>query len=348
MAHMISKVGGKANLVYTGLTPWHGLGTRISRPMTWEEAYKLASLDWTVSLEPSGYMNKVGKFVPATVISGVDQGIPRIVTEKFHVIRSDNGEIIGTVGKGYKPVQNRDCFSILNAVVKEQLATIEVAGALKQGQIIWVLAKLPGYIRVKGDDTVDKFLLLANGHDGLMKFTMQLTPTRVVCNNTLNVALREATARFTARHTGEIGMKISAIRDTLGIVNEWFEKDFAAMAQKLVAKQVTTLTLDKFLDDLGYPKPLAKGFITGGYQPVDTGARTDIIQLFEHGAGNNMPGVARTAWALLNGVTEYVDHHRATRIQGGSTSSQEARLSSAWFQHGRDIKVKALELALAI
>lgn len=334
MAHLISMVGGQANLAYTGQVPWHGLGVFCNHSMDWAEAYKLAKLDWSVSLEPSGYLNTEGKFIGAVVPTSSGELIP----EKYHVVRSDNGEIIGTVGKGFSPIQNRDCFSILNAVVQEQLATIEVVGSLKRGQIIWVLAKLPGYIKVKGEDMVNKYILLANAHDGSMRFIMMIVAQRVVCWNTLLMALDESGSRFSAKHTRSIGMRIGEIRDALGVVNEWFTKDFTEMTQKLVSKDVTAPKLKSFLTDLGY------GDNTGRSK----GIRQDITRLFESGLGNNVPGVSGTAWALLNGVTEYIDYERSTKVQGGSQSAEESRLVSAWFKDGKETKLKALELALAL
>lgn len=336
------EVGIKPSLVHTGRAPWRGRGTKITQSMKWEEACELPLLKWDVSLRPSGYVNSAGQFITATVDIGEEK-----VVDKYHVVRSDNGEIIGTVGKGFVPVQNMNLFAQVNAAVEGNLMTFEVVGTLKHGQIIWALAKLPGCITVKGEDVVNKYILLANAHDGSMRMMVMITPIRLGCINTLPIAIREADSMFAARHTKSIASRMLNMKDVLGLADKWY-RDFEDLTQKLVNKRVTSRVLDTYLDNLGYAQREVRDPVTELISKQDTEAREDIKYLFEYGVGNVAPGIKGTAWALLNGVTEYVDHHRATRVQGGSEDSEEARLMSAWFQHGRDLKVKALELVTAL
>ena len=171
MAHNLAATNGRSALAYFGETPWHGLGTKLDEPATAAEAIAAAGLDYEVGLKP--------------VIT--TDGIP--VPQRKAVVRSDTDDVIGVVGNNYVPIQNRQCFGFLDAVVAEGRLLYHTAGALGQGERVWLLAKLPSEIRVKNsDDLVNKFLLLSNTHDGSSALRVFFTPIRVVCQNTLNLA----------------------------------------------------------------------------------------------------------------------------------------------------------------
>ncbi|HEV8003906.1 MAG TPA: DUF932 domain-containing protein [Planctomycetaceae bacterium] len=149
MPHELAETSGKKAMVYVGETPWHGLGTRLDNPATAEEAIDAADLNYDVAL------------TPMTTIDG--QPIP----DRRAVVRSDSSSVLGVVGKSYQPVQNRQCFGFLDAVVGDGRLRYHTAGALGQGERVWMLAKLPDEIRVKdSDDVTEQFLLLSNSHDG--------------------------------------------------------------------------------------------------------------------------------------------------------------------------------------
>ena len=164
MAHEIATAAdGRAAMLYTGEPPWHGLGTRLDNPATATEAIVAAGLDYQVEL---------------TRLTTID-GIP--VPQRVAVVRSDTQDVLGVVSPAYVPVQNRQAFGFLDAIAAEGGIRYHTAGALRRGERVWLLGKLPGEIRVKdSDDVTEKYLLLSNSHDGSSALRVYFTPVRVV------------------------------------------------------------------------------------------------------------------------------------------------------------------------
>jgi len=170
--------------------PWHGLGTVLEDPPeTASQAIRAAGLDWEVQKEPMEAVVAVnGSYravaVPdnyAMVRRKVENGVTRLDT-------------LGVVGQQYKPIQNIDAFRFFDRVIETGLVTYDTAGSLKGGRIVWALARLKNTMRIIGDDLVDKYLLLTNSHNGSSPVTIAFTPVRVVCQNTLAMALKSGTA----------------------------------------------------------------------------------------------------------------------------------------------------------
>lgn len=310
-------------MAYTGQKPWHGLGTEVKEAMTSEEALRLGIGEWTVSKQPVYFKD----------VKGGQVAVPRA----YSVVRSDRQISLGVVGEYYQPIQPKDCFSFFDSVVQDKLAIYHTVGSLGQGEKIWALAKLPGHIQVTNQDMVEKFILLVNSYNGRSPLMMMITPIRVVCQNTLNLALSDSVNKFSARHTESLGLKVEKARERLQVVNQWY-KDFETLTKTLVTKKVNTVQVENFLDGMGYDKETGKG----------QGIRDSITRLFEGGRGNNLATVRGTGWALWNGFTEYVDHERSTKITNGFKTKEEARLNSQWFGAGRTEKSKALDLVLAL
>lgn len=195
MAHELEIRNGKASMMYVGDLPWHGLGTALQKPATATEAIKAAKLDWEVVKTP----------VYACV--GNNRLVP---TDSFAVVRSDmvdkpECEVLGVVGKDYTPLQNRDAFSFFDPIAGEGAAIYHTAGVLAGGRRVWMLAKLPGETRVIGDDISHKYLLLFNSHDGSGAVGVKFTPVRVVCQNTLTMALQREPRYHRGRIRGHRG-----------------------------------------------------------------------------------------------------------------------------------------------
>lgn len=173
MAHELANTNNRPAMMYTGEVPWHRLGTRLDEPATAHEAINAAGLDYEVEL--------------TRLVTVNDIPIPH----KLAVVREDSHAILGVVGNTYRPVQNRECFGFLDAVVADGSLRYHTAGALGKGERVWMLAKLPDDIRVKNsDDITEKYLLLSNSHDGSSSLRVFFTPIRVVCANTLAIAER--------------------------------------------------------------------------------------------------------------------------------------------------------------
>lgn len=311
------------SMMYEGATPWHGLGKKIEKAATAAEAIEAAGLNWNV-------LKQNVQVVNGPVIEG-----------KYATVRQDTGAALGVVGDVYRVLQNKEAFSFFDAVVGSKEAIYHTAGALGQGEIIWILAKLDGVIQVKGHDITEKFLLLTNRHDGAGSVRIMFTPIRVVCQNTLNLALSDG-SEFSAKlkHCSTMGMKVNEVRDALGIVNQKFAF-FESAAQKLATVDLTREAFNSYLQNVGImPKDLAS--LQGRSKTLAESAIQEVTQMFEHGRGNDMPGVKGTLWAAFNGVTEYVDYARTSR--GGVDS----RTKSLLFGSGATLKQKAWDEALAL
>lgn len=306
------------SMVYAGETPWHGLGTKVENAMTSAEAIKLAGLDWNVSLREV--------FTSKGQLPG------------YHAVtRDDNENVLGIVQGRYRPLQNKEAFSFFDSIVGEKLAMYETAGALGKGERIWLLAKLPGTIQVINDDITEKYLLLANSHDGTLKVTVMLTPIRVVCQNTLNMSLGSKANRASLKHTESIGLKIEEVRKTLGLVNSRFEL-FADMARRLAVTQITSEAFEDYAK-----KSLNVSDTDNNDLPTRTKNTLEkVSELFETGKGTDIKGVKGTAWAAYNAITEYVDYHRPTKGDIGN------RTKSLLFGSGAMIKDRAWNEAVEL
>lgn len=310
------------SIMYVGETPWHGLGTKLNEAPTSADAIKAAGLDWDVRKVPVEYH---------------DGRMTRKAPGHNVVIRSDNGDTLGVVGDVYTALQNRDAFKFFDAVVGEKAAMYHTAGALGLGERVWILAKLPGYIRVVGDDITEKFLLLTNSHDGSGSVKVLFTPIRVVCQNTLNIALRSDGKISKVRHSAAMGGRIQNVRDELGIIGAKFSL-FEEAARKLATVQVTQEAFKAYVDKAGLVDMDAK--TTRAQNIMD-----EVSALFEgRQKGGRWDGVRGTAWGAFNAVSEYVDFHRSTR--SGGMSGDMSRATSLLFGSGATIKQKAWDEAL--
>lgn len=323
MSHDLEIKNGRASMFYTGDAPWHGLGTELDGPATAEEALKAAELDW-----------KVVK-TPLYIHAGEHRSK---VYNKYAIVRKDtlgSGDcrVLGVVGNGYTPLQNRAAFEFFDPIVGKDAAVYHTAGVLAQGQRVWILAKLPSDIRVVGDDIVNKFLLLSNSHDGKSAVQVKFTPIRVVCSNTLTMALsRGPTIRLA--HTKDLQLRLKQSEQLLGIVHNYYaeiEEDFSAMSRV----RLDTERLAEYLMDV-FPAPKDPS----NERALERMERDRLFaeHFFDQGRGTDIKGVPGTLWAAYNGVTELIDHRRF-----GYSDSR--RLGSVWFGDGYLTKARAFRVA---
>ncbi|REJ91785.1 MAG: DUF932 domain-containing protein [Planctomycetota bacterium] len=321
MPHAIATTNGRPAMAYFGDTPWHRLGTRLEQPATAEEAIVVAGLDYEVEL--ASLYTADGRTVP----------------QRKAVIRTDANEVLGVVGNSYSPIQNRECFQFLDAVVAEGQLEYHTAGALGNGERVWMLAKLPGFIRVKAsEDHVEKYLLLSNSHNGTSALRVFFTPIRVVCANTLAVAHRQAVDKgVSVLHKGDLGAKVREAQEILGLAARFYD-DVQVKVDRLASRYPTKAQVAEYFRSL-YPNPKASN------KTRARNTRKELFQLFEAGRGQNIYEVRHSWWAAYNAVTEYVDHRRPTRARSEPERANR-RLQSQWFGSGARLKTAAWDLAL--
>lgn len=233
----IATTNDKPAFAYFGEEPWHKLGQKLDAPATDEEAIAAAGLDYDVTLTPVATVD--GMMVPKTRA----------------VVRYDNQTVLGVVSDRYVPVQNKQAFGFLDAVVADGGLRYHTAGALGRGERVFLLAKLPGHIRVKqSDDLVDKFLLLSNAHDGSAALRVLFTPVRVVCQNTLSMALRKGQHEgISIRHNSNMQAKIGEAQRVLGLATAFYD-NAQAKIDRLASVHPTQAQLELYFEKL-YPRP---------------------------------------------------------------------------------------------
>ena len=320
MAHGIETTDGKANMAFTGDTPWHQLGQRLTNAFDAKTALKEANLDWEVELAPLWYEVQ-------------DRGF--IKSNRGKVVRRlDNGAELGVVGMKYSPLQNKDAFSFFDGVFGEGKARYETAGYLGQGERMWLLANMTDNdpIEILPGDEINKYLLLTNDFTGSYSVIGSFTPVRVVCNNTLTAAVKDIikggnTVRV--KHVGDVANRLNFAGEVLSAAGVFYDevKDlFQSFARKqLNGEQTRTYIHHSLFDDNKETKSRTK--------------KVDMVEGLMHtGRGSDIAGVRGTVWGAYNAVTEYVDHHKEYR--GGDAKKLEA----SQFGTGRYLKTKALKL----
>jgi phage/plasmid-like protein (TIGR03299 family) len=324
-------------MMFVGKTPWHKLGQKLERPATAAEAMAAAQLDWNVLKHPL-YAGRSDR---------------RLLPDYFAVVREDrwqvgDAKVMGIVGKAYTPLQNADAFAFFDPIVGAGAAIYHTAGALGAGERVWMLAKLPSEIRVIGDDIVEKYLLLSNSHDGKSSVQVKFTPIRVVCENTLTMALRGGPT-IRAAHTRELPQRLELARHLLGLVDQRF-KNLEDEFKRMVAVPMDGNRLNAYLEKV-FPNP-EHGSDPERYEKARQQTEYDRAgseYKFLEGRGNKTKGVAGTLWAAYNGVAEYID--LPPEISGGDQTAEGIRkaydhkLNSMWFGEGYSVKARAFTVA---
>ena len=307
MAHEVE------NMMYVGATPWHNLGNRfIESPKTLEEAMVAAGLNWTVSTKELFLAD--GSKAPAKA-----------------TVRDSDNSILGVVGMGYKPLQNKNAFDFFNPFIDSGAASIETAGSLMQGKRVWVQAKITSDVDVvKGNDIIERYILLSNSHDGTMAVRAGFTPTRVVCNNTLTMAHHNGESQLIRiKHGQKVEENLEAVGRIMNLANNAFETTLEQY-RLLANKSINARDLEKFV----------KLVFKLDEDKENSGKRllNNIIPLFEVGRGNDMSEIKGTYWAAYNSISEYLQYEKGTDAQ--------ARLNNLWFGTSKTTLENALAIAV--
>ncbi len=274
---------------------WHNKGTVASRRLTREEAYNLSGQNYDVIRRPIHVDGKE-------------------VTDHFATVRADNGAVLGIVGDQYKIIQNKSLYDILEPVVSEGEAVYETGGVLKGGAVVWALAQLEKHhFAVGKEDLVKMYTLTALAHDGSRPFTGAPTAIRVVCWNTLSLALGIADTladnMIRIAHKGNTEYQLRTAHHLLGMAsknsNEWNEF-FNAIAQK----QMNNALVQEFAAAMFPSKKEDDGKPAG---VLIARQRAEIRMGFEAEINNVSKDVQHTGWSAYNALTDYVDHTRPMR-----------------------------------
>jgi len=322
MAHELATTN---DMAYVGETPWHGLGNQLPKNQPLEVWQKSAGMDFEIKQTQ----------VLFNAASGNGNNLLNLCSNSDATVlyRSDNNEALSVVSKRYKVVQPKDVLGFYRDLVSVGGFELETAGILKGGKKLWALARTGQETMLPGLDKVKAYLLLATSCDGSLATTAQFTSVRVVCNNTLQMAVGESKGAIRVPHSTIFDPAAVKLELGLGMSSwEMFMASIKAMSNRPVNKFEAMSYLVNVLGDPALP-------LTD--QPNQKAIQTVYGLYSGEGKGSKLQSANGTVWGLVNGVTEYIDSHRRARNQG-------YRLDSAWFGQGAQIKGKAFEQAMAL
>lgn len=312
MAHNLDINAGQASFVSAREDAWHNLGTVLPDTFTAEDAMKHGLLGgWNLR-----------KTALTTEVGG-----KKLLVPNMHAVVRDNPvtkgqvDVLGTVGNAYTIIQNEQLAGLLNALVDESGAHFETAGAIDGGRKVFITMELPGNIRVGGVDRVKNYIAAMTSHDGSTSTQIMVTPIRVVCENTLNMAFgpgKGNSGMFRVRHTvGAEKILIQQAREALDFTFDYLE-GFQEDAEKLINTSLTQMQFEELISrEFGAPADA----------PVSTVTRTEnkldqMAELFAD--ANTQEGIRGTAWAGLNALTEWYDHFSPVRGAAANSSSEDS------------------------
>jgi len=306
MAHMIE------TMAYAGETPWHGLGTKVPADLSPDQMLKKAGLDWSVRKVPA-YAEVAGQ---------------KVAVGKSALVRDSDDRILDVVSDDWNILQNEKAFEFFHDFVAAGDMEMHTAGSLRDGQLVWALAKVHDGFTLFEGDTVESYLLFSNPHKYGWSIDVRFTPIRVVCNNTLTLSLNTASKNMVkVSHRREFDADM--VKETLGVAKEKLAK-YKEMAQFLGSKRYNDKTIVEYFKRVF---PVVGGPDKKKEMSISASKALDVI--------NTQPGAnfaEGSFWSAFNTVTYMVDHKLGR--------NQDTRLSNAWFGNGKKIKNDALETAI--
>ncbi|MBW3631204.1 MAG: DUF932 domain-containing protein [Gemmatimonadetes bacterium] len=296
-------------------TPWHREGTLLDAAPSLHDALRLGGLDFEVEVRPLFTR-------PQRNTGRPEASEYRQVENACATVRTDREEVLGIVSKRYQPLQNRDAFEILEPLLDAGLATLETGGSLRGGRDVWMLVRFkvesPAVQEVFADEVVP-FGLISNNHSGQRRVVVQETPIRVVCANTLSLALEGRSRALGVRHTASVEAKtVEAARQLGGALIERYETA-AQQYRALKQHHLDTALFRRLVLDAAAPVPasLEQSGLTVGQELVRQriqARRARLTQLWTDGAGHSGDF---SAWEALNGLVQSLDHEASLwRVRG--------------------------------
>ena len=312
MAHQVE------TMAYAGEVPWHGLGVPVSNDLTPTQMMKKAGLDWRV-VEAESFVEYDGKRIP---------------TGQKSLIRNTDGKILTNVGENWNPCQNETAFEFFGEFVMNGDMVMHTAGSLRDGQMVWALAKVKDSFEVFGGDKIDSYLLFSNPHQYGKSIDVRFTPIRVVCNNTLSLSL-DSKKDNSVKVGHRIEFDSSQVKTALGIANQKLNS-YKEMAEFLGSKRYTADSLIEYYNTV-FPRNTDKK-VQGKALSLDTLSRNarlafDVVE--------QQPGAKFAEgswWQAFNSVTFVTDH-----IQGRNNDN---RLYSSWYGQNQLRKKDAMKSAM--
>lgn len=274
------------SMFYVRETPWHGLGVRVNEAPASRAALTLAGLDWSVVQEP--VYTETGELVEGYRAN----------------IRDADRRVLGVVTDRYKVIQNREAFAFTDALLGEGVR-YETAGSLQGGRKVWLLAHMPHEYIITGE-RISPYLLFSNTHDGSGTIKVALTPIRVVCNNTLNLALSAAKRSWSMIHTGDIRSKMKEARDTLFMAEQYMDslgKEFESLRMKKLSDKAV-------MDYIEILLPLEEDATP--IQRKNIGRLREDMKLRYFDAPD-LKDLGKNAYRFVNAVSDFATHAEPLR-----------------------------------
>ncbi|ENW41780.1 TPA: DUF932 domain-containing protein [Acinetobacter baumannii] len=345
MAHFIE------TMAFVGQTPWHGLGNQLTQNQPIEIWAQQAGMDWRIESSNVSYMAKNDR----------GQNILMPYEEQRVLYRSDTHAPLSVVSQRYQEVQPKEILEFYRDLTEQSGFELETAGVLKGGRKFWALARTGQSAALKSKDVSNGYILLATACDGTLATTAQFTSIRVVCNNTLAIALRgQNSSAGVVKVPHSTKFDAEKIKQQLGIsVRAWDEHmyEMKQLSQRKVTQQEAAVYFDAVFNNTNLSSAEQDESIIQFYRNVATpkqinSSRTDskaepngramskVMTMFNgHGRGAELASAKDTAYGLLCSITEFVDHERRA-------ISTDHRMDSAWFGAGANLKQRGLEQAL--
>ncbi len=319
----INKNTGKAEAMYSLQPAWHSLGQVLDHVATSEEAIVESGLDFPVEKQE------------LVTVKGLK------VHTKVATVRTDTNEVLAVVGDGYEVVQNVEAFSFLDSLLMDGVMKYESAGALHGGQKIWVLAKMPSVDTIADGDDVLRYLLWVSGHNGLVKINCFPTSVRVVCQNTLTMALQGVSGGFL--HTSTVRERMQEAKLLISQYDERFTL-FRDHARILATKKYTKEQAQEYINEL-FPKPEEDKSSAVRDRKVEA-----VRQALRHDT-QIVKSIRGTFWALANAVSHSIDHAQVKSTPKNDAVKRrraEKRFESLIEGPAADFKNRAFELAFSM
>jgi phage/plasmid-like protein (TIGR03299 family) len=322
---------GQHMMAYQGEMPWHTFGTKLDSITSVEQALDAARLTWTVECRSMFIAENDVKDGDVTRAAGDFYEVPN----RRAVVRLSDRQILGTVGMNYTCLQNSEAFAVLEVVCAEHGVTIETAGALGKGERVWMLGKLPRSAEVVPGDRVEAYVLVLTGHDGATPNTGRLTNVRVVCANTLAIAVAGMPSMYRISHSRrDKAVLLQEAQQLITNLTRQFNLSLGQM-QRLAAFELNALELGRYVDAV-----LQIDNLDLASKRIQV-RRQQIVDLAFRGKGAEL--APQTMWTAYNAFTEYVDH-----VQPAQASAAKRRRANenALFGSGALLKARALDIAL--